>query len=409
MINKNWILLIVCLHACTPEHHVATNYEYLEPVNTVSQPIITQEKKVFANLNSNVFADNQFDGARLNNFVKINDTVFRAVIIPENLPINPSPWYAFKIWSAENQTITVQFDYSSFKHRYSPKVSLNGKDWNSYKADFTVYSQDSMYVEYKFKLSTDTLWVAGQEIVNSTAVAEWCKELAQLKSVKLSVIGKSLKERNLYFLDIYNNKAIDKKTVLIFSRQHPPEVTGYFAMQSFIEEILSNSSLAEAFREEFRVMVFPLINPDGVDMGHWRHSAGGVDLNRDWAYYRQPEVRQIADFIVAETTKSNNSVILGLDFHSTHEDIFYTNQNATSTIPEFKKRWLSSLSEKIPNYTVNEKPSEIKLPVSKSWFYNQFQAEGITYEIGDDTPADFIDLKGKVSAREMMKILLQDI
>ena len=46
--------------------------------------------------------------------------------------------------------------------------------------------------------------------------------------------------------------------------------------------------------------------------------------------------------------------------------------------------------------------------VSKNWFYSQFKAEGITYEIGDDTPRDLIKEKGKVSAQEMMKLLLEE-
>jgi len=36
----------------------------------------------------------------------------------------------------------------------------------------------------------------------------------------------------------------------------------------------------------------------------------------------------------------------------------------------------------------------------------QFDAEGITYEIGDDTPRDLIQEKGEVSAIEMMQLLI---
>jgi len=45
-------------------------------------------------------------------------------------------------------------------------------------------------------------------------------------------------------------------------------------------------------------------------------------------------------------------------------------------------------------------------PVSKSWFHTQFGAVGITYEIGDSTPRDFIEEKGRTSALEMMKLLM---
>jgi len=44
-------------------------------------------------------------------------------------------------------------------------------------------------------------------------------------------------------------------------------------------------------------------------------------------------------------------------------------------------------------------------PISKGWFFKQFGAEGIVYEIGDSTPRDFIKRKGEVSAVSMMDIL----
>ena len=48
------------------------------------------------------------------------------------------------------------------------------------------------------------------------------------------------------------------------------------------------------------------MNPDGVDLGHWRHNAGGIDLNRDWSVYNQKEIKTTVDFI-SKTLKENNS------------------------------------------------------------------------------------------------------
>ncbi|HBQ61210.1 MAG TPA: hypothetical protein DD671_16725, partial [Balneolaceae bacterium] len=61
-----------------------------------------------------------------------------------------------------------------------------------------------------------------------------------------------------------------------------PEVTGYRSSLYFLEELASDSELAARFRQTFVIKAFPLLNPDGADMGHWRHNAGGIDLNRDW-------------------------------------------------------------------------------------------------------------------------------
>ncbi len=69
----------------------------------------------------NVFADNQFDGARLNDFVQINDSTYQAIISPENSPVNRSPWFAFRLWSEMPRDIYLELKYTEHGHRYIPK------------------------------------------------------------------------------------------------------------------------------------------------------------------------------------------------------------------------------------------------------------------------------------------------
>src|SRR5690606_19269097 len=99
-------------------------------------------------------------------------------------------------------------------------------------------------------------------------------------------------------------------------------------------------------------------------------------------------------------------VALGLDFHSTYNDIFYTNTSPGNvSIPHFETEWFAALEENIPDYKVNVSSGNSTKPVSKGWFLKRHRAVGITYEIGDDTPRQRISTMGKVSAQEMMKIL----
>jgi hypothetical protein len=149
------------------------------------------------------------------------------------------------------------------------------------------------------------------------------------------------------------------------------------------------------------------MNPDGVDMGHWRHNAGGIDTNRDWSKYNQPEIKQAVTYIEKTLKKNKSNLVIGLDFHSTWYDIFYTNTDRDNTaMPNFVEQWFSDLENNIPNYNVNEASSNSDKPVSKGWFLYAHNAVGITYEIGDKTPKDKIALFGKVSAEQMMKIML---
>ncbi|MDH5367757.1 MAG: M14 family metallopeptidase [Cyclobacteriaceae bacterium] len=386
----------------------ATHYDFPQPVDTKDHPITEQEKKQYA-ING-VYFDNRFDVARVNDVVAQNDSTFRITLRPENEPINSSPWYAFKVHADSTSTIYIELDYEEYKHRYYPKLSNNGMDWNELDNKNFTYIGDSSKVLLKLKVSSDTLLVAAQEIISSQHVSDWCEKLESNSKVHLQTIGKSIQGRSLLFMDLYEGDRRDKKVIVLLSRQHPPEVTGYMALQSFVQEILDNP-LSDDFLKTYRIMIYPLLNPDGVDMGHWRHNYGGIDLNRDWAYYHQPETRQIADHIVSEVNSNNNQVVLGLDFHSTWHDVYYTlpKDTATTNISGFRNNWFASIESTLgEGYKINEKPSGLGKPVTKGWFFTQFGAEGITYEIGDDTSREFIKKKGKVSAATMMEVLMRN-
>ena len=379
-------------------------FTYPDPFDTSDKAINYQEKKVFDS-DPAVFADNLFDGARLNGFDRMNDSSFVVTIQPENEPINPSPWYAFRVWSKKAQTIHLYFDYGKYKHRYYPKVSSNGQLWADMDSARVINDSIGVFQYLKIPLSQDTIWIAGQEVVASREVKTWTEELAEQEGVEFRSFGKSRQDRDMIALDIDRNPKARNPVLVVLSRQHPPEVTGYRAMQFFVEELLSGDSLSEVFLNKARVLVLPLMNPDGVDLGHWRHGAGGVDLNRDWAVYQQPEVRQAVDFINHETRK--RKVIMGIDFHSTYHDVFYTN-DTLSTRPYMKSDWFEFMESQIEDYEVNERPSAITRPVSKSWFFSMFGVEGVTYEVGDDTPEELIELKGRVSARSVMRAFLSE-
>lgn len=404
--NHRYLLLLIslCSLAACQSTYQAKDYDFPKPVDTTTRPIAMQEKKVYT-LDNGASADNLFDGARLNGFEQLDDDKIRAIISPENEPINPSPYYAFRLWSETAQDLVLELHYKGAKHRYWPKISTDGLEWELLPEGKFRYDADSTHVFLSLTLSTDTVWIAAQEVTNSAHVNSWCEELAQHPDLTMSSIGKSRLGRDLLFMDIGNGEAAKKDIIVIMSRQHPPETTGYFAMQSFIEEIMADHMLAQAFRNKYRILVFPLMNPDGVDLGHWRHNAGGIDLNRDWSYYHQPETRQVADFIVQAAGSNKSKVILGLDFHSTYKDVYYTNKDKHTAMPNFQDYWLLGIQKSIGE-TINERPSNVGGPVSKNWFFTQFDAVGVTYEIGDSTPRDFIQRKGEASAEEMMQLLI---
>jgi len=51
-------------------------------------------------------------------------------------------------------------------------------------------------------------------------------------------------------------------------------------------------------------------------------------------------------------------------------------------------------------------PFALTQPISKNWFFNQFGAEAITYEMGDELSYDMIKKKSKAAAVTMMDLLI---
>ena len=121
---------------------------------------------------------------------------------------------------------------------------------------------------------------------------DWAGALERLPVVEGTTVGRSVGGQRLCRLGIGDQKA--ERAVVIIGRHHPPETTGSLALMRFVEEIAGDSDLARSFRGQFHCVVMPLLNPDGVDAGNWRHNLGRVDLNRDWKGFAQPETRAAA-------------------------------------------------------------------------------------------------------------------
>ena len=378
------------------------------PVDTTSRPISIQERKQYSFPESDVVFSNDFDGARLNGVTQENDSTYRLHIRPENIPINNSAYYAFEIKSTKAQNLYLQFDYPQpYTHRYVPKINC-GNVWEI-ATDELIDTLEGR-TQLKLAMLNGSVLVSAQELQSSGHVAQWAeKQLAKNAMIDFKSIGESTLGRPIWVMDIQQGDPKGKPVIVFLTRQHPPEVTGYFAFKAFMEELLKDTSLSNDFFDRYHVLAFPLVNPDRVDLGHWRHNAGGVDTNRDWGKYRQPEIKAIVRYIHTVLRKEKAQLVLGLDFHSTWYDVFYTNVERKATpFPNFLDDWFNALENRIPNYKVNEKASNSTQPVSKGWLFYGHKAVGVTYEIGDETPRDSIRLIGQTSAKAMMEILIEN-
>ncbi|MDI9364085.1 MAG: M14 family metallopeptidase [Flavobacterium sp.] len=394
--------LAVCTYtSCTTSRTAASLSVDITKPTTVT----LQKKKDFIFQKGSIGFSNKFSAARLNKVTAVNDSTYSVLILPENNPVNPSPWYAFKIWSKKNRQVYLQLQYQQVAHRYNPKFSINGKQWQ--RIDDVLLNKDSTTASFKVTLTAnDTAFIAAQELIDLPSSYLWIDSLASVSGIYKQVIGNSINNNPIVCL---NTKAASgKEIIVVLSRQHPPEVTGYRAMQHFVNKILDRSPLSKKFLERFEVIIIPTINPDGVDEGHWRHNMAGVDLNRDWEHFKQPETQAIRNYIVSTLIKQQAKIYFVIDFHSTWNDVFYTNtDDKRSNAPGFINDWLKALEQSIPSYKVNANSSGNRSNVSKAWFDRICDAEALTYEVGDNTSAEFLKTKATIAAEKMMELLLQ--
>lgn len=387
-------------------------------VDTTSRPIEKQTKGKFSFFEDGVVFSNEFDGARLNKIERTGENSYTITISPENAPINMSPWYAFRVWSEKKKEISIRLIYPEFaKHRYSPQISKDGVKWKPLKDKYIVEEEKGTgnsgpesrpkRIVIRLKTSKKPLWISAQELENSQKVFAWMETLARKRNLEITEIGKSTENRALKMIRI--GKADSKKMLLVISRQHPPEVTGYYAMQSFVEKLADKSKLSKNFRKDWTVYVIPLMNPDGVDNGNWRHNSGGIDLNRDWAMFNQPETTAVREFLKKREQETGGKFYFGIDFHSTWNDIYYPMERGISgSMPNLVWNWLENIQKEIPNYKPNIQAQKRLEPtmVSRNYFLKAHEMEAIVFEIGDNTARKFIKKKGKIGAEELMKLLI---
>ena len=387
--------------------------------DTTSREIVRNEKGVFDLPGLGIRVRTDFDGARANAVTRVGEKSIEVFIDSENKPINWSPWYSFTIEQAGPQRpdhLSIRLTYPQREnsarspHRYRPKLSSDGgATWKE------IENSEYNHEEGVFKVNLDTLplAVSAQELMTSKDSLEWIETLSEKNFISYEVIGKSIGGRPLHMVHIVEGTEDDKEELFILSRQHPPEVTGYLAMRHFVEYLASEKPDAKAFRKKLNIRVAPMVNPDGVDDGHWRHNYGGIDLNRDWleadgqieAKFNQPETRQVSK---AFLRFKERKVAFALDFHSTYRDVFYHDAAIGTNEYNLILNWIYRIGAKLPNSKLDIQGSAKSYSTtSKSWMRRQFGCPAVTYEVDDKTDREELESVAVEAAKSLIVELLE--
>ncbi len=344
-----------------------------------------------------------FSGARRGTCTVLAENHVRLDILPESTgKINDSPWYAFKLSAISPVTATISLRYHGGHHRYWPKVSEDGLHWSRLDPQYVVSSADGQSAEFEIELTSDPVWMAGQELITPVIYDVWNRKTAKAADLPITILGNSTASLPI---NAFDSNAESKEVLFLVGRQHPPEISGAFAFFGFTETILGDSDLARQFRARYRVIAIPLLNPDGVVGGNWRHNLGDVDLNRDWGPFTQPETQLIAD-LLEDLDAGDSKLRVFIDFHSTKENVFYALPDVTHP-PEFIATWLDRARARTPDYPfeLTQGPAS-SMAIAKNYIYERYGIPAVTFEVGDETDRNVTRAAAKVFAEELMQLML---
>ncbi len=304
---------------------------------------------------------------------------FTLLVSPEHAPpINPSPWYAFRYSATGDGPVQVTLRYIEGAHRYAPKLRAGDNAWRELAVTVSAEGDSA-----SFDLPPGEGLVAAQELVtpinNETNLGAW----SALSGAPVFMIGTSHDGRAIPAIRL--GRADAPKLVVLLGRQHPPEVTGAIAMETFIGVLAERADTLG----DVQVLVVPMLNPDGVTRGHWRANRGAVDLNRDWGVFTQPETRAIKAWL--DALPKGVRPVLMVDFHSTGRNLFYVQgDKATPAQQRFLGAWLAGRENAFPGYpfTIEPRNANSGSGTAKNWFYAAYAIPAYTYEVADTVDRD---------------------
>jgi len=399
-----------------------TGYSYDPPDATDTRDKLTelQKKRTIGFGDPKIWISNEFNAARLNDAWLVKgkgvalDTI-RVRIEPENAPINNSPWYGFKLWSDAPQEVILQLHYADARHRYVPKWSHKPESaiWQPIDSVSITAGAASMLLS----IGPEVKWIAAHptNANDFLGLTNYLEASGISDLVQSDTVGYSHGKRGIieWKTQIEASTTAEEMSgsglLLLFSRQHPPEVSGYRTFLHFYKRLHASDELALQFREAFTILAYPMMNPDGVVEGHWRHNLKGIDLNRDWEYFRQPETRAIRD-AVSPYAELDYSIVYGIDFHSTNENVFYPiNEEVVTGIDNFTQRWFPFVVEENPALNFRSEEFEPNSPISKNWVYKTFGTDALTFEVDDELSEEAMKQLGESAAESLMTLLLEEL
>lgn len=247
-------------------------------------------------------------------------------------------WYYFKV--SNNKGVKCKYVIENL-------VNIDN-DWKGHNVVYTydhktfyrhptIFNEKKNYISWNFISKKKEVWFSYYVPYSRNRVYKLNKKISNNKNVTKIILGKTSLKNKIEALRF--GKGL--KHVYIIARQHPGETIGSWMLEGFLKTFFSSKMKAKAklVLEKYTFHIISMVNPDGVQLGHWYTQKNGHNCNREWNSKKCPEIQMVYKYI----NKQKGDIFF--DFHGDEgcKKHFFTTcdktkKNKNSSYHFFQKR-----------------------------------------------------------------------
>ncbi len=260
-------------------------------------------------------------------------------------------WFRFRIIGAAGRTLHLALEH---RQNARPAVRFGDGPWRRMTPEEAL---DARSIVLAFDTSTNTAEVAFFYPLGYAEMYEEVESLVRTSNgATTHLLGMTTQGRELWMVQVTDPLTPDefKHRVWVHARAHPGESTAAFTFLGLLDQVTENSAVAYRLRRNCIFNLVPMINPDGIFLGHTRWDSRGIDPEREWdTPGRTPEVASLYA-TVNRFMASDNPIEVALNLHSTvgrFKDSFFfkhTNPSVTSEFEEIQRRYIEAFRNATP-------------------------------------------------------------
>lgn len=243
--------------------------------------------------------------------IVVDDVVGDDVFVRQDLRDTQGDWFywSFRVRGAAGRRVTFHFTASNVIGVRGPAVNaLDGHGWRWDER----FGPDDRAFWFEFGDEQDEVYFAFAFPYTEPDLHNFLARHAGNDRLAVDTLCRSAKGRNVELLRVAAGNP-PRHRILVAARHHACESMASFALEGFLEEVLSGSETGQWFGASAEVLAVPFVDKDGVEEGDQGKNRKPHDHNRDYAGPSiYPSVRAIRRLV---PEWSGGRMTVALDFH----------------------------------------------------------------------------------------------